>query len=171
PEARVHCRRTHRPLRGRDHLFLFESPRPAPRLPTARARPASRHHQSQSKPAAKRPQVRPPGTRVSGRTLREAALVTTFRVLGPLEVVREGRRTRPTGKPAAVLVALLLRRGEVVPAETLLGDVWEDRPPQSAAKLLQAHVSQLRKLLGRNRLQTVGSGYVVAVEPEEVDLA
>src|SRR5207244_3950437 len=106
----------------------------------------------------------------AARARADRSRVTTFRVLGPLEVVREGRRTRPAGKPAAVLVALLLRRGEVVPAETLLGDVWEDRPPQSAAKLLQAHVSQLRKLLGRNRLQTVGSGYVVAAEPEDVDL-
>src|SRR5207244_3055746 len=91
-------------------------------------------------------------------------------VLGPLEVVREGRRIRPGGKAAALLVALLLRRGEVVPAETLLGELWDDRPPRSAAKLLQAHVSQLRKLLGRQRLQTVGTGYLVAAEPEDVDL-
>ena len=47
----------------------------------------------------------------------------------------------------AVLVLLVLARGEVVPVERLTEAVWGDRPPADAAGALQAYVSHLRRRL------------------------
>jgi DNA-binding SARP family transcriptional activator len=94
-----------------------------------------------------------------------------FRVLGPVEVEEGGRRVALGGpKPRALLAILLLRRGEVVPAERLIELLYEGLPPEKAAKSVQAHVSRLRKALGESRLRTAGGGYAVAVSPEELDL-
>jgi DNA-binding SARP family transcriptional activator len=97
--------------------------------------------------------------------------VLELRLLGPLEIVRDGRPVRLVGKPAVLLVALLIRRNEVVSTDRLLDELWDERPPKSAHKLLQAYVSQLRKALGSERVQTFPNGYSLAVSPEELDLA
>jgi DNA-binding SARP family transcriptional activator len=80
--------------------------------------------------------------------------MTAFRLLGPLE----GPAPLPGGKPRALLARLLLDAGRVVPAATLVDDLWE-RPPPSAPKVLQAHVSALRKALGPEAIETRAPGY------------
>jgi DNA-binding SARP family transcriptional activator len=97
--------------------------------------------------------------------------VLSLGVLGRLEVVRDGRPVRLVGKPAALLVSLLIRRNDVVSIDRLLDELWDDRPPKSARKLLQAYVSQLRKALGADRVQTFPSGYLLTLAEEELDLA
>src|SRR3977135_51686 len=94
-----------------------------------------------------------------------------LRLLGPLEVVRDGRPVRIVGKPAVLLVALLIRRNEIVSTDRLLDELWEDGPPKSARKPPQASVSQLRKALGSERVQTFPTGYSLAASSEELDLA
>jgi DNA-binding SARP family transcriptional activator len=97
--------------------------------------------------------------------------VTEFSLLGPLQAVEDGRALPlPPGKPSALLARLLLDANRVVPAETLVGALWGELPPPSAAKVLQAHVSQLRKVLGRDRIETRPPGYSLRVEPDEIDL-
>jgi len=97
--------------------------------------------------------------------------VTEFSLLGPLQAVEDGRPVRlPAGKPSALLARLLLDANRVVPAETLIEALWGESPPASAAKVLQAHVSQLRKALGRERIETRSPGYALRAAADEVDL-
>jgi DNA-binding SARP family transcriptional activator len=97
--------------------------------------------------------------------------VTDFRLLGPLEASVAGRPVLlPPGKPSALLARLLLDVNRVVPAETLVEALWGEAPPASAPKVLQAYVSQLRKALGRERIETHPPGYALVADPAEVDL-
>jgi DNA-binding SARP family transcriptional activator len=94
-----------------------------------------------------------------------------FRVLGPLEVT-EGRRSLALGGPRqrALLAILLTRANEVVSTDRLVDELWGDRPPRTAANTIQYFVSQLRKLLGADRIATRPPGYFIRVEPGELDL-
>jgi DNA-binding SARP family transcriptional activator len=95
-----------------------------------------------------------------------------FRILGPLEVIRDGRPLDLSGrKRRALLLALLLDANRVVSSPRLIDALWEEEPPATAHKALQLYVSQLRKLLGRERLQTKAPGYLLRLEPDELDLA
>jgi DNA-binding SARP family transcriptional activator len=92
-----------------------------------------------------------------------------IRLLGPLEV-RDGERLfalRPQQR--ALLAALALRIGEVVPAGRLVLDLWGARAPAAASGSLQNAVSGLRKTLGREILVTQAPGYRLALEPDAVD--
>jgi DNA-binding SARP family transcriptional activator len=101
-----------------------------------------------------------------------------FRLLGPLEVVRDGRPVSLGGrKPRALLAILLLHANEVVPADRLIDALWGESPPGTAANTLQAHVSQLRKALaGRTsaasdgRILTQSPGYVMRLDAQELDV-
>src|SRR5712692_5528614 len=101
-----------------------------------------------------------------------------FLILGPLEVRSEGRELSLGGaKQRAVLAVLLLHRNEVVSTDRLIDELWNERPPATAAKVVQVYVSQLRKALrgrrGRNEadsiLVTRAPGYALRVEPGELD--
>ena len=93
-----------------------------------------------------------------------------FRILGPLEAADdEGAVALGPTKQRALLAVLLLHRGEVVPSERLIEELWGGRAPATAAKSVQVYVSQLRKALGE-RLVTRGGGYVLELEPRSLDL-
>jgi DNA-binding SARP family transcriptional activator len=96
-----------------------------------------------------------------------------FRILGPLEVVEAGRLIALGGSRQRALLALLLTRAnEVVSTDRLIDALWGARPPKTAANSLQYHVSQLRKSLApSDRIVTRERGYLIRVEPDELDLA
>jgi class 3 adenylate cyclase/DNA-binding SARP family transcriptional activator/tetratricopeptide (TPR) repeat protein len=95
-----------------------------------------------------------------------------FRVLGPLEVVEGGRAVDLGGaKQRALLALLAINANHVVSRDRLVEALWEDEPPETAGKALQVYVSQLRKQLGRERLETGSSGYLLRLDPDELDLA
>jgi DNA-binding SARP family transcriptional activator len=97
--------------------------------------------------------------------------VLEFRILGPLEVVEQDRLLRLGGpKQRALLAALLLCRGKVVSTDRLIDGLWGERAPASAVKAVQGYVSNLREVLGDGLLVTRGRGYVLAVEPGQLDL-
>ena len=48
--------------------------------------------------------------------------------------------------------------------------MWDDEPPETAQKAVQVYVSQLRKLLGKDRLETKPPGYRLHVDAGELDL-
>ena len=72
--------------------------------------------------------------------------------------------------PRALLAILLLRAGEPVSRDRLIEDLWDGRPPATAAKVLQTYVSQLRKALGNQVIVTRPAGYELVVEPDGLDL-
>ncbi len=94
-----------------------------------------------------------------------------FRILGALEVLEDGRLIELGGqKQRALLAVLLLRANEVVSQDVLIDELWGEYPPPTAAKTLQAHVSRLRKALRHaGVLETRGRGYILWVEPGQLD--
>jgi DNA-binding SARP family transcriptional activator len=64
---------------------------------------------------------------------------------------------------------LLLNPGRVVPTDTLVDQLWGERPPRTAVTSLQNFLSQLRKLLGPEAVVTKSPGYLLQVEPDRVD--
>ena len=94
-----------------------------------------------------------------------------FRVLGPLEVLDDGRHIElPRAKQRALLVALLLHRRETVSADRLIEDLWGETPPRAAKGALQNLIAQLRQILGRDLIVFRPPGYALVVRPEQVDL-
>jgi DNA-binding SARP family transcriptional activator len=91
-------------------------------------------------------------------------IVIRFRVLGPVEPAE-----LPGGKPRALFVRLVLEPGRVVPADTLVDALWHE-PPASASKVIQVYVSQVRKALGADAIETYAPGYLLRVAPGETDL-
>ena len=93
-----------------------------------------------------------------------------FRLLGPLAAVHAGTRIELGGpRERAVLAALLLRANEIASMAHLVESVW-DRPPASPKTNLRTYVSSLRRRLGRDRVHTREGGYLLRVEPGELDL-
>src|SRR6266511_1190592 len=97
-----------------------------------------------------------------------------FRILGPLEVLDDERVLEVGGgKQRGVLAILLLHANEVVSSDRLIDQLWSGKPPPSAAKIVQVHVSRLRKALDRagdQILLTRGHGYLLRVQPGQLDL-
>lgn len=101
-----------------------------------------------------------------------------FRLLGPLTVEGDGA-TVPLGgvKQRAALGCLLLNANRVVASSTLLRALWSDgNRPASARKILHNAVWRLRTTLEPApgscvpRLETCAPGYLLHVDPAEVDL-
>jgi class 3 adenylate cyclase/DNA-binding SARP family transcriptional activator len=95
-----------------------------------------------------------------------------FRILGPLEV-RDGKRSVALGgpKPRAVLAVLLLHANEVVSIARLVEDLWGERPPATAQKMVQGYVHALRKELDEDMLVTRPPGYRLRLDSSTLDLA
>jgi DNA-binding SARP family transcriptional activator/DNA-binding beta-propeller fold protein YncE len=100
-----------------------------------------------------------------------------FRLLGPFDVVVNGRSVGLGGaKQRALLAILAIHANEVVPADRLIEQLWPHDAPDSAANTVQAYVSRLRKVLdanGSNGAQPTivfrAPGYVLTMPPEQID--
>lgn len=95
-----------------------------------------------------------------------------IRILGPLEVVSDGG-VQPLGgkRERALLAVMALSPGQVLSADRLIDALWGEALPANPANALQALVSRLRRSLGSDLIVTRSPGYVLAVEPEAVDVA
>jgi DNA-binding SARP family transcriptional activator len=94
-----------------------------------------------------------------------------FRVLGPLEV-SDGRRALALGgvKQRSLLAILLQRPNAIVSADHLAAELWGDAPPSTADNSIHVYISRLRKERGPDRVVTRSPGYVLRVDPSELDL-
>ncbi|MEU9041837.1 MULTISPECIES: BTAD domain-containing putative transcriptional regulator [unclassified Kitasatospora] len=98
-----------------------------------------------------------------------------FHVLGPLRARCDGREI-DLGRPQqrAVLAALLLAPGQLVPTERLVEGLWgedDTRWPKDPAGQIGTHVHRLRRALGESGLLVAAAGgYRLAVPREAVDL-
>ncbi|MYT28550.1 MULTISPECIES: BTAD domain-containing putative transcriptional regulator [unclassified Streptomyces] len=98
-----------------------------------------------------------------------------FGILGGTQAWCDDGAEVPLGGPArrALLALLLVRPGEVVPAERLadgVGAAGGDAAPVPSAHALQSQVSRLRSALGGAAvIERSGAGYRLVVAPDEVD--
>ena len=93
-------------------------------------------------------------------------------MLGELQVL-DGDVDVPIrgAKQRLLLLLLLVRARENVPAERLADELWGDAQPGGGANALQALVSKLRRSLGplSGDLVTSGGGYRLDVEDDQID--
>ena len=94
-----------------------------------------------------------------------------FAILGPVEARTNGSALQLGGpKPRALLAMLLLDANEPVSRDRLIEGLWGDDPPPSADQTLDSYVSRLRRMLGPDRVVRRPPGYMLVVEPGELDL-
>ncbi|WP_266529262.1 MULTISPECIES: AfsR/SARP family transcriptional regulator [unclassified Streptomyces] len=101
----------------------------------------------------------------------------SFEAFGVM-TARRGAEQVPLGPPRhrAVLGLLLIRLGQVVPADQLVDELWGDSLPRRPQATLQTYLSHLRRVLtGRHGpiapLRYQAPGYVLTVEPGTFDLS
>jgi DNA-binding SARP family transcriptional activator len=93
-----------------------------------------------------------------------------FRILGPLEVLGErGPVVLGGARQRALLTVLLLEAGRVVATDRLVDLLWGEAAPRTATTSLQNSISKLRRELGSEILETRAPGYVLRVDPGQVD--
>jgi DNA-binding SARP family transcriptional activator/tetratricopeptide (TPR) repeat protein len=102
----------------------------------------------------------------------ERPFVVQFRILGPLDIVLDGRPvTIAAPRQRAVLAALLLNANRVLPADRIIALIWGDDPPATAQKTLQTLVHRLRRLIEPGPLlETRFPGYLLRLPPDALDL-
>ncbi len=93
-----------------------------------------------------------------------------IRVLGPIDVLTpEGERSVGGRRRQTLLGALAISVGHAVPSDRLIDVLWGTRPPPTAQATLQAHVSKLRRLLGRDSIASFDHAYELYVAPHQID--
>ncbi|HEU4421180.1 MAG TPA: BTAD domain-containing putative transcriptional regulator [Pilimelia sp.] len=96
-----------------------------------------------------------------------------FRILGPLEIWRDGERLAlEAARERAVLAALLLQPNRVVAADRLIELLWGDEAmPAKARNTVHTWVWRLRRRLEPPEIfVTRPPGYLLRIEPEQLDL-
>jgi DNA-binding SARP family transcriptional activator len=94
-----------------------------------------------------------------------------FRILGPLDAVDDAAPVELTGgKQKALLALMLLHADRVLPVDRIVDDLWGDEVPESARKMVQIFVSQLRKQLPAGLIQTRAPGYRCVLDGHTLDL-
>ncbi|WP_285705716.1 BTAD domain-containing putative transcriptional regulator [Microtetraspora sp. NBRC 16547] len=91
-----------------------------------------------------------------------------YRLLGSVALC-DGSRLKGKHR-RTVLAALLLDANHVVSDDYLIDVLWGDVPPSSARGQLQVRIWELRKLLGRAVIVRKSPGYLIEVQPGELDL-
>ncbi len=114
-----------------------------------------------------------------GGGLPTAATAVTYKLLGPLEIWKDGRDHAPTApKILQLLAMLLLHPGKIVHIESIIGELWPGGPPRSVRTTMQTYVYQLRKCIEWNHLApdandlliTRPPGYLLKAAPAQVDV-
>jgi DNA-binding SARP family transcriptional activator len=119
----------------------------------------------------------PPGHCLAPARSKRHPLVASqgeFNILGCLEVKGPSERLRlSSNRQRALVAALALQPGAVVPTWRLVEALWGERPPRTAVRSLHSHVARLRLQLDacglRGVVQTRDPGYLLAAEPSVVD--
>jgi predicted ATPase/DNA-binding SARP family transcriptional activator len=95
-----------------------------------------------------------------------------IRLLGGVEAVAGDGTPVDVGpaKCQALLAALALSTGTVVPVTRLVELVWGEDPPRTAARTLQSYVTQLRRSLGADAIVRTEAAYRLAVPVDAVDV-
>jgi SARP family transcriptional regulator, regulator of embCAB operon len=108
---------------------------------------------------------------------REDAGMTSFNILGALEIECHGMVPLPSAPKVRSLLALLLvRAGQLVPVDAIIDELWGEAPPRSAVTTTQTYICQLRKKLdetganhGVTMLETAPPGYLLRLGDDDLD--
>jgi DNA-binding SARP family transcriptional activator len=96
-----------------------------------------------------------------------------FRILGPLEVLTpDGWKAISAAKWRSLLAVLLLRRGQLIPTESLIDELWGDNPPSTANNLVSIYVHRLKKVIGDSEGKDLvfrAPGYMLRVSDQDLD--
>ncbi len=97
-----------------------------------------------------------------------------IRILGPLEVWRDGRQVTIPGRKARTLLACLVAAaGNTVSRDRLIEAIWGDSPPASAVNTLHTYVTHLRSALDDgadpSAICTHPTGYRLDIAEDQVD--
>ncbi|MEU2537253.1 AfsR/SARP family transcriptional regulator [Streptomyces iakyrus] len=98
-----------------------------------------------------------------------------FRILGPLEVQKNGEGLSVGGpRQRAVLSALLLSANQVVSCDSLIEKVWNGRPPRTARTQVAICIATLRKVFrnagwGKETITTATPGYMLNLAGHSLD--
>ena len=92
-------------------------------------------------------------------------------MLGPFEVRTDDGALAdvPGARLRALLIALALEPGRLVPKASLVDWIWGEHPPSDAANALQRLVSRLRRALPDGSVEGLAGGYRLTAEPETAD--
>ncbi|GAA4190249.1 BTAD domain-containing putative transcriptional regulator [Streptosporangium oxazolinicum] len=95
-----------------------------------------------------------------------------FRVLGPVELWRDGHSITVVGeKQRTLLAVLVMNAGRTVSQDQLLTALWGADHPSSARKRLHNYVWSLRRLLSdSDALPRMPTGYRLRISPDDSDL-
>jgi YVTN family beta-propeller protein len=101
---------------------------------------------------------------------RGQVTVIEFHLLGTLEAADDDGPVS-LGAPAQrmLLAVLLVHRGSTVSSDGLIDALWGERPPATAAKIVQGYVSNLRRAIGDGVLVTEAGGYALRLGPDQTD--
>src|SRR3954453_10194965 len=112
--------------------------------------------------------VRPPRTTAQDR-VKPRSMPVEFRVLGPLEIRRDGATVRAS-KQRTFLGALLVNHGRVVSVDRLVDGVWPDGAPSGGRHARETQASRLRFVLGDDApLVARTPGYVLEIDAQLLD--
>ena len=101
---------------------------------------------------------------------RVASSAIEFRVLGPVEALRDGEPLRVGGKrQRALLALLLLEPGRSVSVDKLMEELWRGEPPRGAERTLRVNVSRLRSALAFDAILARAPGYLIEVDADRID--
>lgn len=103
-----------------------------------------------------------------------------IRLLGPVEVHASDMVFRCSRPQEAVALAMLAEQvGRPVTVETLVAGVWADASPLRAARIMNTHITRIRRMLEKASeadgtemagVTRRGGSYVLEIAPEHVDL-
>jgi DNA-binding SARP family transcriptional activator len=102
--------------------------------------------------------------------------IVRYAILGPIGLC-DGARLLPIGGPrqVALLALLLVHANRALSSDRLIDAFWGQQDPAGALKSLHVAISRLRKALdiagagAEPALRTVAGGYLLAVQPGELD--
>jgi DNA-binding SARP family transcriptional activator len=94
-----------------------------------------------------------------------------FRLLGPVEVVRDGTPAALRhGMLVDLLAALLVSANRALPADDLADMVWHAQPPAHPRAALHNAIARLRRALDGDVIETLAHGYRIRVDADHLDL-
>jgi DNA-binding SARP family transcriptional activator len=93
-----------------------------------------------------------------------------FRVLGPLEVLRDGEPVPLSPKQRTLLALLALRANAPVAQRELIDMLWQADAPPTARAVVQNLVHALRQRLDRETVERTSAGYRLCVHRDSLDV-